>query len=323
MRTMHIAYLISISIILSSCSNGSGGQFPIIGGGSKKNHSKTKEEAGLGPGENIATKPKGSGDPTGKDNAYAAIDTSEWHPALATTISNGAPYGTLICSQSHEVLKYTDYDDFTDLFNVICKDGAPNKNFTDILNTSATATVEPQVRTFKLQVEPELYTTDFIYAFSVKVPVSSPLELTAYPIFEEMSKGLKTADSEVQFKKDKEVIFPGRGVVRSIEQSYSMPFAKGAALYDKRSTLTNTYLLAEGNNDINFVAEHLLGNAEFYNATRQLIFSFKGETPNTTYMVYLNQLVVINRFDPQRLTAAATELSALIPKAVLRAVNKK
>lgn len=328
MRTIQIIFFLSISTLFVGCGGGSGGSLPIIGQIGKGARDKKGERKNKGDLVNESSDDQRQ-DPTQKDkvisqdNSYDTIDTSSWHAALTTRVNNGAPFGHLICSKGPEALKYTDYDDFSDLFNVVCKDGAPNTNFSQILNQSATDIGEPKVSVFRLNIEKDLYTTDFIYAFAVKVPVSSPVQLTAYPILEEMSKGLKTADSEVRFSKGKEAIFPGRGVVRSIEQSYSMPLAKGAALFDKRSTLTNTYLLAEGNNDINLVAEHLIGTAEYYNASRQLVFSLKGESPNTTYMVYLNQLIVINRFDPQRLTSAATELSQLIPQIILRTIKGK
>jgi hypothetical protein len=60
---------------------------------------------------------------------------------------------------------------------------------------------------------------------------------------------------------------------------------------------------------------------EYYNASRQIILGIKSETPGFSYQVYITQLVVVNRFDPERLTAASSELSALIPKAVLRVVK--
>ncbi len=325
------AIVLLAAMTTMGCSSSSGG-LPIIGGTvSKKGNGK--EEVDLRTKSN-AEKPLTEGEvSTGigedpdetqedRDAALRLIDTTGWHPALAGRTASGAPFGYLVCGRSQSVLKNTDYDDFSDIFGVICDKDVPNKTFDAILKQAYTGSSEPQITTNRLKIG-DLFVTDYIYSFAVKLPVNSPGDLAGFPIYEEVSKGLKTIDSQLMITKGKDTTFPGKGVVRSLEQHYSMPLAKGAGLYDTRTTLTNTYLLMEGSQDVNLSAEHLLNPdaTEYYNATRQIVLGIKGEAPGFSYQVYITQLVVINRFDPERLVKASADLAALIPKAVLRVVK--
>jgi len=323
---LNVLFAMTIAFTVSSCgSSDGGGGIPIIGSALSKSDSKKKARLGSGLEEEEARereKLNKAGIAANED--YSKIVTDGWHPALVNKTAAGAPFGHLICAKGQSALKFTDYDDFSDIFGVICNKDAPHKNFNDILAKAFTGTGEPVITEYRRNIN-DLYVTDFIYAFAIKTPVASPAALSGYPIYENVSKGLRTPDSELQVTKVKEETFPGLGVVRAIEQDYSMPFARGAALFDRRKTLTNTYLIVENSNEVNFSAEHLLNpdTTEFYNASRQIVFGLKGETPNSTYLVYVAQLVVINRFDPERLTGAAKELAAMIPRVVLSTINAK
>jgi len=92
-------------------------------------------------------------------------------------------------------------------------------------------------------------------------------------------------------------------------------FAYGASIHDIRRTEFNTYLLVEGSRDIAVSSEHLLDVEanEYYHKAQGLTIGIKAEG-GQSYMVFVTNLVIKNRIEPERMKVTMTNLNTAVAK---------
>jgi hypothetical protein len=124
-------------------------------------------------------------------------------------------------------------------------------------------------------------------------------------------------------RKVSESLFPGKGSFREIVVEYDMPYAEGAGLFDKRKTQSNTYLLSESSQDLNMTVENLADaeDNEYYSETNGIVIGVKGGS-GETYLVYVNDVNVLNRFDVGRLKRTILKLTEKLQEATYNVASK-
>lgn len=302
LRTKRISMLAFALIGLVACEPG--------GKGSGK---KSKSDDALREG---VTKSPASG-----DKGKGLVDSAQWPNVLRNKAPEGTLYGTLICDRSLKVAQQAAKDDFTELFRQVCNENAPTEGFVELINSAYAGDGEPEVKMLKEAETNDALVTKFVFGYAIKADMDSPAQFAGLPIYEEFSKGIvdSKGNSRLDIKKESEKVFPGRGSVREITLQYSLPLARGAALFDLRRTQNNNYLLVEGTQDINVTTEHLLDAEQnpYYHSSRSMVFGMKGE-PGVTYLVYVTELVVKNRIDPERLEKTILKVMSLCQERVFR-----
>ena len=246
------------------------------------------------------------------------LEPNQWPLAL----ENGALLGNVLCENAPKVVTKAGKADLTEVFGLICVDNSPSNLLGDLFSKAYTGAGTPQVSVLVYD-ESDIFVTKFLYGYAVRVKLGSPALFTEIPLYEELSKGLKTEDSLLSVKKVAEEFFAGKGSFRTLRVEYDMPYAEGAGIFDKRTTESTTYLLAETSQDINITVEHLLNpeQNEYYLRSNGLVIGVKG-SPGETYLVYINDFVVVNRFDTKRLKRAVLKLTEKLQESV-RAVAER
>ena len=104
--------------------------------------------------------------------------------------------------------------------------------------------------------------------------------------------------------------FPGRKSIEAISLKYDIKSAKGAGIYDIRTTEFNTYLLQENNREIVLSTEHLTDaeSNSYYHLTDGLTIASKTEDGRSN-VVFISNLIIKGRIDPSRIQEALTRLN--------------
>lgn len=314
MKIGHHALLIIMITLGLACARGGG---PNVG--------KSRKDEGTG--STSQDKPKRPPEKAIKDatldaSQFEPLAPADWPTALLHTTKDGKRFGNLLCERGPAIVQRAQKANLDNIFNIICVEDTPTKVLGDIFANAYGGALAPQVQTIVYSMN-DLFVTKLTYAFAIKTGLSSPAAFSGLPVFDELAKGLRTQNSLVYTRKVGEREFPGRGSVREVILEYDLPYGEGAALYDKRQTESNTYLLVEGTQDINMTVEHLLNPEEnqFYNTSNGIVVGVKGEQ-GETYFVYVIELVLINRFDPGRVQRTVIEMAKLVQEAVLRVAQK-
>ena len=116
--------------------------------------------------------------------------------------------------------------------------------------------------------------------------------------------------SQLNIGVDERETFPGAGSVEMLRIENDLSFAKGAAVYNKRKSEINNYLLIENSRDLTLATEHLLDkNNANYHVARGILAGMKSDKPGHIKMLFVNELVIKNRIDADRLTSTIMNLS--------------
>jgi hypothetical protein len=310
-RKFSSTYIFCLVSLLAACSN-------VLNSGSKSE--KKKRAAEVSPEPNKAVDPSSAEGESDPDlGALPGMDPKDWPKPLNNTIPDGTKFGTVLCKNGLKTVENAGKANFNTIFQVVCaKDGNPTKLFGDLFSRSfnGSGTGDVAVVAFKSS---DIYVTKFIYAHGVKASLPSPAKFAGLPIYEEIGKGIKTKNSLFFVKKMSEKTFPGKGSLRQIILDYDMPYAEGAALYDRRTTESNLYLLDESSQGINITVEHLLNpeSNPYYHSSNGLVVGIQGEE-GETYLIYVTELVIKNRFDPGRLRRAVIDFTKIVQQTVHR-----
>lgn len=303
MKISFLYWPIPLAFMFLACSRIGGS--PSVG--KKKSDSST-----------VVSSPTSSGrDDGAKEDDFEPLPEAEWPRALLNKV-NEKLYGHLLCENGPIAVDNAGKTNLENIFKVACNGKSPTKTMAQLFSGAYDGSGEPVVKTVKYSVN-DNFVTHFTYGFAIKSRLKSPAGFSGLPIYDELGKGLISRDSIVFTKKIGEKAFPGKGSVREINLVYDLPFGEAAGLYDHRETQMNTYLLVEGTQDINITVEHLL-NPEmnnFYHISNGIIIGVKGE-PGETYLVYIIELILKNRFDPGRVQRTIIELAKKIQETVYR-----
>lgn len=291
-----------LSLILSSCDRK--GARSVAG---KNTEDSITISSSQSNGESVA--------PSEED--LEALPQSEWPKPLLNKV-NDKLFGNILCEKAPKAIAQGEKANLDTVLKFACKANAPTKLLGQVFASAYDGSKEPSVKTIFYDVSKH-YVTRFVYSFAIRSRLKSPAVFAGLPIYEELGKGLIAGDSIVYTKKLSDRSFPGKGTVREINLEYDLPYAEGAGLYDKRQTQMNTYLLDEATQDINITVEHLMNpeTNKIYHTTNSLIIGVKGDQ-NETFLLYIIELNMINRFDPGRIRRTLSEFGKKVAETVYR-----
>jgi hypothetical protein len=232
---------------------------------------------------------------------------------IGTTIDNrGAEQ--VLCEEGPRVIGNAKKADFSPEFKLICEGNGTSQAFKRAVTNAYTGTGTPQVEVLKVETG-ENFVTELSLIFALKAPLENPslfADLKPHDIF---AAGIKEGNSELFIKVESRQSFPGRASVEQIVLNYDLKLASGASIHDIRRTEFNTYLLVEGNRDIAVSSEHLLDaeTNEYYHKAQGLTIGIKGDA-GQSYMVFVTNLVIKNRIEPERMKVTMTNLNIAVAK---------
>jgi hypothetical protein len=234
-------------------------------------------------------------------------------PVVETKIDNrGAEQ--VLCEEGPKVLANAKKGDFSADFKLICEGSETTQAFKRAITNAYTGTGTPQVEVLKLETNDQ-FVSEMSLIFAIKAPLLNPALFADLKPHDILASGIKETGSELFVKVESRKPFPGRGSVEQVVLNYDLTVANGASVYDTRRTEFNTYLLVENNRDIVVSSEYLLDaeTNDYYHKAQGLTVGVKAEG-GQSYLVFVNNLVIKNRIDPERLKTTLTNLNAGVGK---------
>ncbi len=207
----------------------------------------------------------------------------------------------VLCADGPKTLADLNKTDFTAQWNLLCTNGKPSALFAELVQNAYAGSGEPNVKVVQKKVG-ELYVTDINIAYAMRVPLENPTLFADLKPHDAFASGIIEGNSSLSLKVASRKPFPGKRSVEQVILEYNLTNAEGAGIYDKRRTEFNTYPLIENNRDITVSAENLLDaetNDSYHLAQGLLIGMRAGD--GKSYLIFVNQLVVKNRIDPDRM----------------------
>ena len=215
----------------------------------------------------------------------------------------------LLCQRGPEITNVEERGDFQAQFALICAGGDTNQTFEELVSTAYSGEKEgPQIAVLKREIG-ELQTTSLILAYGIKVPEPDPTRLVAYKahdILGTVQNNRSIMDISVDGRED----FPGKKSVEKVTLTYNLKVAKGAALFDQRHAEFNTYLLSEKESDIVVSTENQMKDSPSANyfKNQSIVVGVKVSESHSV-LLFLSDLVVIGRLDPERLENALIDIN--------------
>ncbi|SMF18760.1 hypothetical protein [Pseudobacteriovorax antillogorgiicola] len=230
------------------------------------------------------------------------------------TVVDGRPVEQVLCQDGPTVIESRGNGDFSRQFAYICENGSTNQVFKDIVMSSYEGGELAQVQTLHKVTSP-LYVTEFAFAFAIKVPLVDPSQFADYRAHDIFAEGISTDSSNLVINVASRDSFPGRGSIESVVLDYDLKTAHGAAIFDKRQTEFNTYLLVEDNRDVVVSTEHLVDvetNPSYHLSNGLTIGVTAGD--GYSYIIFITELIIKDRIDPVRLEKALLDLNQEVSK---------
>lgn len=241
--------------------------------------------------------------------AGSKVDGSNANPITIPVLVDGRKVEDILCTDGPTTMASLNKVDFSEQFAAICTNGKTNALFGQLLANAYSGSGEPQPQVIKKKVG-ELYVTDISLAYALKVPLENPTLFADLKPHDVFSKGIAENNSNLTIKVTGRTPFPGKRSVEQVLLDYNLTNADGAGIYDKRKTEFNTYPLIENNRDITISAENLLeaeSNDSYHQAQGLMIGIRAGD--GSSYLIFVNQLVVKNRIDPDRMERTLLSLN--------------
>ncbi len=262
--------------------------------------------------------PKKEGSILGTENSTSS--STPGSPVIAVTVDN-RPIEAVLCQDGPKVVANAKKSDFTGLFALICNGDNTSQLFKDAIVGAYQGQGEPQVKLIK-STSDDNYNTDIVFIQALKAPLANPsmfADLKPHDIF---ASGIHEINSDLVINVESRASFPGKRAVEQIGLKYSLTNANGAAIFDQRRTEFNTYLLVENNRDIVVSTEHLLDPETNinYHIANGLTIGLKAEN-GESYMVFLTELVIKNRIDPDRMKVTLLNLNAGVSKMLYKHIS--
>ncbi|HYX35933.1 MAG: hypothetical protein M3Q07_05380 [Pseudobdellovibrionaceae bacterium] len=251
----------------------------------------------------------------------AAIDTSasvvtpvETRTAVVVEAPDTRGAEQVLCEEGPKVTSASKKADFSEEFKLICNGSATTPAFKEALAKAYVGTGTPEVKVLKFSTS-DNFVTELALIYAIKAPLASPTLFAGLKPHDVFAPGIKEGSSELYVKVDSRKPFPGKGSVEEIVLNYDLRFANGASIHDIRRTEFNTYLPVETNKDIAVSAEHLLDveTNEYYHKAHGLTIGIKAED-GQSYILFLNNFVIKNRIDLERMKVTLTGLNGAVAK---------
>lgn len=221
---------------------------------------------------------------------------------------DGRDIEEVLCQEGPRMIGLVSEVSFSEQFSLICDADTTNEFFKGLIRDVYLGEGTPKITVARSSTDSN-YVTNFAYGYAIRVPLENPsmfADLEAHAIFAE---GIAKENSELVIQVASRQPFPGRRSIEKVVLDYDLNNARGAAIHDIRKTEFNTYLLIEGNRDITVSTENLIDiNNEYYHLANGLTIGIKAEN-NQSYLVFVTELVIKNRIDPERLAKTLLTLN--------------
>jgi len=238
---------------------------------------------------------------SGKTNeASGASSAPSADLSIPTTIGDRKAVDVL-CTDGPKTLADLNKNDFSKQWSLLCSNGRPSPLFAELIQNAYKGSGEPNVKVIDKKVG-ELYVTDINIAYAMRVPLENPTLFADLKPHDAFASGINEGNSSLSLKVASRKPFPGKRSVEQVILEYDLTNADGAGIYDKRRTEFNTYPLIEDNRDITVSAENLLDaeTNDSYHLAQGLLIGIRAGDDNS-YLIFVNQLVVKNPIDPDRM----------------------
>lgn len=240
----------------------------------------------------------------------------------AKELPDGRTGEEILCQEGPKVISLVSEEDFSSLFNLICDSSSTNELFAELIQNAYQGDGDPELKIIEASTS-EHYISRLSFAYAIKVALASPSLITDLEVHNGLTDGILTENSDLALKVAERVSFPGRRSIEKVVLEYDINNAHGAAIYDVRQTAFNTYLLLENNRDVTVSTEHLVDEEnEYYHSTNSLTVGLK-TSKNETYLLVLNDFIIKNRIDPERLKKTIIELNAQIAAKLYSYISEK
>ncbi len=243
----------------------------------------------------------------GAEAKPASMEPAE--PSISTMVDQ-KPIEEVLCTEAPKHLSSLQKDSLLEQLAFVCNGTKTTQAFSSLISKAYTGEGIPTVELWKKKVG-ELYVTDIVIAYALKVPLENPsqfADLKAHDAF--ATGGIAEEKSQLRLDVLSRTPFPGRKSIEKVLLQYNLTNADGAGIYDKRKTEFNTYTLLENRRDIILGTEELLEadtNQSYHMAQGLLIGLRAGD--GESYLVFVNQMVIKNRIDPDRLQRTLVSLN--------------
>lgn len=225
------------------------------------------------------------------------------------------PWDQLLCEAGKKFIKSENTADFSEIFSLICKENKLTADFLDTVENAFDGNASPVIK-FRKSHTNEAFVSELLYTYAIKLPTGEPTNVLGTKPHDAFVGGIKKDLSEMTVEVLDREYFPAkRSSVEKVLLRYEMPKARGAGIYDVRTTEANTYLLSDTRKDVALQTEHILDTEsnEYYHDGHDLMLVFTNDGKNT-YIVRFAHHFVKNRVDPARLGAALADLNVEVVK---------
>ena len=221
----------------------------------------------------------------------------------------------MVCQQGPRITALVQKADFSSVFAAVCTDGAPNETYKQLIKDKFNGEGAPKVTLISSKSDENL-TTELILGYVINVPMEKPSEFSSYKSHNILA-AVESTSSKMQINVVSREEFPGRRSVEAIKLDYKISRAKGAGIYDVRSTEFNTYLLKEDYRDVVLSTEHITDaetNKNYHSTPGLTIGIANGD--GRSDLMFISKLVVKERVDPSRIESALTDLNSKVAEMI-------
>ena len=240
--------------------------------------------------------------------------SSEWKSDAPVVSASAAirPHSQILCEDGPKVTEHAGHDDFSNLFKLICEGGRANAAFDELVRDSYRGSGTQKIKVFSSSTT-ENFVTYLTFGYSVEMPLPSPSAFGDLKVYDDLARnGIANAKSRLNIEVESRTPFPGKGSVEAVLLKQGLAVADGAALFDRRPTEINNYLLIENIRDLTLSTEHLVDpdTNQYYHIARGMLIGMKSPNEGSSNLIYVNELVIKNRIDPDRVLRTIMDLAA-------------
>ena len=229
----------------------------------------------------------------------------------------------ILCQEGQRIVNRYPERDLQPSFDALCLQGKTTNLLEELINNAYDGLNEPQLKILASDSDAKTYVTNIRIAYAIRTPLSDPSLFAGLKAHDVFSAGIHAENASLTIKVTDRQAFPGQGSVERVRLHYNLTNANGAGIFDQRSTEFNTYLLVEENRDIVLATEHLTDgdSNRYYHRASGLMVGLKTDVAES-YFVFVSDLVIKNRIDPDRIAVTLEKLNLTVPKMLLEHINQ-
>ena len=244
----------------------------------------------------------------GNDAIEENLEDKEENTPPGIRVAGDRSSDEIICQEGVYVTALAKTQNFTNLFNIICENGATNTLFSELINNAYKGEGDPQINALSTDLSKENHIT-LITASAVYLPNKSPMDLSKINVYQIFAEGVNERNTFININVESITEFPGNKSTRETILNYDLTNANGAGISDKRKTAINSYALLEGYEEATITTEHLLNPNEnhYYARTNGLTINYKNPEGGM-YLIMISELIMTNRMDPERMILTTSDI---------------